>query len=64
MDKGYYWIKLKGEDEWAIGYYKGNVDPHDNLPLSYPWQYIGSDEIYANDDVIKVQKPKLKEPKR
>lgn len=52
MKKGYYWIKFKDEpEEETIGYYEG-----DNK--SYPWQVVGSDEIFQGEEIIILRRVK------
>ena len=59
LEKGYYWIKIG--DEKTIGYYDGSIDKMYNGSLisAMPWQIIGSDELYRNNEleVIKEVKP-------
>ena len=45
MEKGYYYIRFKGDSEGTIGYY--------NQQEEYSWECIGSDEIF-NDIEIDV----------
>lgn len=47
--EGYYWVRLLGEYEPKdpiIGYSKGT-----NPDITYPWQLIGSDEIFLDTEV-------------
>jgi len=51
LDKGYYWIKFKDYKEPIIGYYDAKIS-------NYPWQIIGSDEIYEEKHIMPLRKIK------
>ena len=46
IDGEYYWIKFRGK--LTIGQYEANTD--------YPWQIVGSDDIFTADDVEVITK--------
>ena len=50
-ETGFYWIKIY--DEWVIAYYSGNHS-------KFPWDMIGTDEPYSNDDIQEIDEKQIK----
>lgn len=52
MKIGFYWVRFKDSKDrkWTIGYYEGEFY-NDGSPMNYPWQVVGSDEIYTQNEV-------------
>lgn len=50
-ENGFYWVLLKADgpypEEWTIGQYDGSSS-------SYPWEIIASDEIFRDEDFVKI----------
>jgi hypothetical protein len=62
MEKGYYWIKFRPDKRWpkeilkpTVGYYEGEIHD-DGSPNTMPWQVVGSDEIFRNDQIDVIRR--------
>lgn len=45
--EGHYWVQVGSEDPvWTIGYYDGSG--------TYPWQIIGSDDIFTEEEITRI----------
>ena len=73
MKDGYYWVKTKLEypglpgifeiGKPTIGYYD-TESVYGKLPgSSYPWQIVGSDEIFKEHEIIVISKEQIKRMK-
>lgn len=56
---GYYWVKFTGDKEYTIGYYEPFGNGIENI---YPWQVVGSDEIYDEGEFEDILPNRINEP--
>ena len=61
MEPGYYFVFFPNEGIWTIGYYRGSTFD-DGSPNKIPWEVIGSDEIFRDDDGFLMPGPKVSIP--
>lgn len=47
INKGYYWVRFIGYSQYTIGCYNDNS--------AYPWQVVGSDEIFKREEIEPIK---------
>ena len=53
-EPGFYWVRFVDEDEVTIGKFSGFAPLSDGSDNTYPWEVIGSDNIYKDKEIIVV----------
>ena len=54
VEDGFYWVKLKNENEWWIAKKDSSIGDK-------PWEIIASDDIFSDDIFIEIG-PKIELP--